>query len=382
MDNFWIVIVILILLAILLWLWSRMRREGSGNYQYRLADFNPNNISPLDLDGFEVRVGKGSVPNRLGQTLLINVVASYDTTVIEYFNSAKFYFEMREPIVTGLINHSDKLLYDEYSHASFCDGIKMANIDSHRFKHNSTDALAKLLNHYSPTNSSDVFIGVEGVYSMDGDLAPLDKIVPLAKRNGSILMIDDAHGAGVLGKTGSGTAEHFGVINDVDIIMGTFSKTFGVVGGFVCSSKPIIDYLRFFARSYMFSASLPPVVISAVLAGLDIIESEPGLRENLKENIKYTLTGIRKLGINADTQSAIIALRVPETMNIRKAAYKFHEMGIFVNSVEYPAVPLNQQRFRISLMANHTKKDIDRLLECIQEVWNEFNDNKIHTKAA
>ena len=285
-------------------------------------------------------------------------------------------------LVTGLISRNDKLLYDEYSHASFCDGIKMANLDSYKFKHNSAEGLAELLKHYSPTKSSDIFVGVEGVYSMDGDIAPLDKIVSLTKKNGAILMIDDAHGTGVMGKTGSGTAEHFGVTDEVDIIMGTFSKTFGVVGGFVCSTKPIIDYLRFFARSYMFSASLPPMVISAVLAGLDVIETEPELREKLQRNVKYTLDGIKRLGISADTQSAIIALRVPETMNIRKAAYKFHKLGIFVNSVEYPAVPLNQQRFRISLMANHTREDIYKLLQSLQVVWAECNSEKIQTKAA
>jgi glycine C-acetyltransferase len=285
-------------------------------------------------------------------------------------------------LVTGLINRNDRLIYDEYSHASFCDGIKMANLEAYKFRHNNISGLTELLSQHSASGTSDVFVGVEGVYSMDGDIAPLDKIAALTRKHGAILMIDDAHGTGVMGKTGSGTAEHFGVSDDIDIIMGTFSKTFGVVGGFVCSTKPVIDYLRFFARSYMFSASLPPMVISAVLAGLDVIETEPGLRERLMKNVKYALKGIKSLGINAETQSAIIALHVPESMNIRKAAYKFHELGIFVNSVEYPAVPLNQQRFRISLMANHTREDISRLVQSIKAVWAECNSDKIQTKAA
>ena len=154
--------------------------------------------------------------------------------------------------------------------------------------------------------------------------------------------------------------------------MGTFSKTFAVSGGFVAASKSIIDYLRYFARPYMFSASLPPVVIATVLAGLDVIEREPELLTSLRDNVEYTLKGLRYLGFDLHPQAAIIPLRVPTGMNIRQAAYKFHELGMFVNSIEYPAVPLSQQRFRVSLMATHTRQDIDRLLSAVEEVWKEF----------
>ena len=141
------------------------------------------------------------------------------------------------------------------------------------------------------------------------------------------------------------------------------------MGGFVSASRPIVSYLRVLAKPYMFSASLPPVIVAAVLAGLDVIEREPWLRERLHENVTYAAKGFRELGFQVNPQAAIIALRVPETMNIREAALQFHEAGIFVNCVEYPAVPLQEQRFRISLMATHTKKDIDRLLECTEDVW-------------
>jgi len=184
-----------------------------------------------------------------------------------------------------------------------------------------------------------------------------------------VLILDDAHGTGVMGASGSGTAEHFGLEKSIDITMGTFSKAFGVVGGFVSSSRPIVSYMRVFARSYMFSASLPPVVIAAVLACLDVIEGEPWLREQLRANVAYAAEGFRRLGFDVHPESAIIALRVPATMNIREAALRFHEAGVFVNCVEYPAVPLDQQRFRVSLMATHTKEDIDRLLEVTAGVW-------------
>ncbi|MFQ5798711.1 MAG: aminotransferase class I/II-fold pyridoxal phosphate-dependent enzyme [Bacteroidota bacterium] len=287
-------------------------------------------------------------------------------------------------LLTGLVNGSDVVLYDEYSHASFCDGLAMGGKNSLRFHHNDLDELAVLLDEHPASSAGDTFVGVEGVYSMDGDLTPLDKIVPLCKKHGAILIVDDAHGTGVMGKSGRGTAEHFGVEEMVDVTMGTFSKTFAVVGGFVSASKPFIDYLRFFARSYMFSASLPPVIIATVLAGLDVIEREPQRLEQLRDNVHFAAEGLQKLGLIVHPQAAIIALRVPRTMNIRQAAYRFHEAGIFMNSIEYPAVPINQQRFRISIMATHTREDINRLLECVEDVWSRFSrqEKMVRSQAA
>jgi len=274
-------------------------------------------------------------------------------------------------LVTGLVNPNDIVVYDAYSHASFCDGIKMAGIESYRFTHNGVNQLLKVLEAHEPTAERDVFVGVEGVYSMDGDLAPLDLLVPLCKSRGAILVVDDAHGTGVMGPTGRGTAEHFGVEGQVDVTMGTFSKTFAVTGGFVASSKPIINYLRFFARSYMFSASLPPVVLATVLAGLDVLECERDLLTTLHDNVQYAANGLRAVGFDVRPDAAIIPVLVPIGMNIRAAAYEFHKRGIFLNSIEYPAVPISQQRFRISIMATHTKTDIDHLVSAVGEVWAE-----------
>ena len=283
-------------------------------------------------------------------------------------------------LLSAIISQHDKMYYDEYSHASFCDGLRLAKADATSFKHNDIKELKYHLNQNN-TSSGDVFVGVEGVYSMDGDLAPLNLVASLCKKNKAILIVDDAHGTGVMGKTGSGTASHFGIDAKVDITMGTFSKTFGVCGGFISSSKPIINYLRYFARSYMFSASLPPVVVAAVLAGLNVMKNEPDRLKNLHKNVRYASTGLKKIGINMNPQSAILALRVPETINIRDAACHFHRAGIFVNSIEYPAVPLNEQRFRISLMATHTKDDIDRLISTIEEVWTSCNE-ELNLKAS
>ena len=272
-------------------------------------------------------------------------------------------------LITCLTGRHDRVLFDEYHHASLRDGLRMAKVPSHSFQHNDVAELCGLLAAPLPEPAGDTFVCVEGVYSMDGDLAPLPEIVPLCRERHAVLVLDDAHGTGVMGASGSGTAEHFGLESAIEITMGTFSKAFGVTGGFVSSSRPIVSYMRVFARSYMFSASLPPVVIAAVLAGLDVIESEPWLRNQLRANVKCAAEGLCRLGFDVHPESAIIALRVPTTMNIREAALRFHEAGVFVNCVEYPAVPLDQQRFRVSLMATHTREDIDRLLEVTADVW-------------
>lgn len=204
---------------------------------------------------------------------------------------------------------------------------------------------------------------------MDGDVAPLDRLLPLCESHGALLVLDDAHGTGVMGASGRGTAEHFGLEGKIPLTMGTFSKAFSVTGGFVAGSSAIISYLRFFARAHMFSAALPPPVIAAVLGGLEVLEREPERLSTLRRNIALAARGLQELGFDLQPSSAILPLRVPVNMDIRQASLAFHERGIFVNSIEYPAVPVSQQRFRISLMATHTQEDIRRLLTAVQEVW-------------
>jgi len=288
-------------------------------------------------------------------------------------------------LVAGLMNANDTVFYDTYSHASFCDGMKMAGSRSMHFRHNDVADLTTMLQKEHSPGHGDTYVGVEGVYSMDGDLSPLDKLVPLCRQNNALLILDDAHGTGVLGATGRGTAEHFGVEGQVPITMGTFSKVFAMTGGFIASSKSIVEYLRYFARPYMFSASLPPVTIASVLAGLDVLEKERELLVQLRANVRYFTNGLLERGFAIESQSPIIPLRVPTGMNIRRAAYQFHQQGIFVNSIEYPAVPLAQQRFRVSMMSTHTTGDIDRLLSAIDEVWGQSASDEMlshHEEAA
>lgn len=275
-------------------------------------------------------------------------------------------------IPSALANPNDLVIYDAYSHASFCDGITMSGAESMRFPHNDLERLSHLLDRSCGDTSRDVFVGVEGVYSMDGDLVPLDRVLAMCHAHGAIVILDDAHGTGTVGATGRGTAEQFGCEGQVDITMGTFSKTFAVSGGFVAADRSVVEYLRYFARPHMFSAALPPVVIASVHAGLDLLEREPERIDALRKNVRYALEGFRSAGIDISTDSAILPLRVPVTMDVRRAAVRLHEKGLFVNAVEFPAVPVSQQRFRISMMATHTTAQIDRLVEGVHEVWAEW----------
>ena len=274
-------------------------------------------------------------------------------------------------LVTGLAHAGDRVIYDAYSHASFIDGITMAGVPSFHFPHNDVEALRALLDRERDTCAGDLYVGVEGVYSMDGDLPPLRTILNLCNSRGAILLLDDAHGTGTMGPGGHGTPEHFGLTGRIPFVMGTFSKTFAVTGGFVAAARPMIDYLRFFSRSYMFSASLPPPVVASVLAGLDVLDCETDRVELLHRNVRYAAQALRGLGFEVGGETPILPLRVPTDMDIRSAAREFHARGVFVNSIEYPAVPVNQQRFRISIMASHTQEDIDRLVDTVEHVWAE-----------
>ena len=275
-------------------------------------------------------------------------------------------------IVTALANQNDMVIYDELSHASFLDAIRMAHVDAAGFGHNNLEQLLSLCES-NKHKYKNLFLGIEGVYSMDGDLAPLDRIMPISKKYNAVIMLDDAHGTGILGDRGSGTAEHFSCCQDIDISIGTFSKVFALTGGFVAADRDIIQYLKYFARPYMFSASLPPPTLAGVLAGLDLIEKEPSLREQLKHNVNYATKKLAHVEFFQAPEAAIISIKIPERIHIRKLNLFLHQKGLFLNAIEYPAVPKDQQRLRISIMANHTEDDLDFLSDSLEEAFHYKN---------
>ncbi|WP_166459686.1 aminotransferase class I/II-fold pyridoxal phosphate-dependent enzyme [Amycolatopsis pithecellobii] len=273
-------------------------------------------------------------------------------------------------VVSACCRPGSFVLVDEYMHASFLDGLKMARVHHAAFRHNDVEHLAQLLNRHAP-EQSDIFIGIEGLYSMDGDVAPVDDITDLADRFDATVILDEAHATGVLGPTGRGAVERFSREGRVPIITGTLSKAFAGLGGFACGSKELIQYLRLMSRSNMFSTAMPPTLVAQALGALDVLESEPGLLRRLRDNIRQAQESFHRVGIRTegDPESPIIPIRTPPTMDIRAASRKMHDAGIFVNTVEYPAVPPNQQRFRVSMMASHTASDIERMTNCFADAW-------------
>jgi glycine C-acetyltransferase len=270
-------------------------------------------------------------------------------------------------LINGLCTENDVIVYDEYHHASFHDGLRIFRGQDIPFKHNDMSHLEQILSGLKLHNNQSLFIGFEGVYSMDGDLAPLPELIDIARKYKAVLIIDDAHGTGVMGEHGGGTCEYFQREDDIDISMGTFSKSFGVNGGFVSGTKEIINYLRYNARSYVFSAALSPMVIAAVIAGLEVMEEEPWLQKKLLENAAYARKRLSAFEFCARPEAAIIAIKNPEGANIRQVNRELFKRGIFVNTVEYPAVPKDEERFRISLSAVHTREDIDHLATSLEE---------------
>lgn len=273
--------------------------------------------------------------------------------------------------IVALARPGDVIVYDDLCHASFFDGLALAKgVRSRPFPHGDTAALERLLarERRGAAPGASLFCCAEGVYSMDGDTAPLDRIVPIAERYGALTVLDDAHGLGVLGARGAGTVEHFGLDGRVDLQVGTFSKALAVTGGFIACRQDLADYMRYFARSRVFSAALPPVVVAAALAGLEAIEREPERIERLRRNVARVVAGLRAMGLPVASRSAIIAVGVPPQVAIRRLAREVHARGVFVNAVEYPAVPLDRQRFRVSVMSEHSEEDIARLLEVFGDV--------------
>jgi glycine C-acetyltransferase len=270
-------------------------------------------------------------------------------------------------LATALLNRKTMVILDEYSHASFLDGIIMSRSRFKFYAHNDMRDLKRLLDQ-TAGNYSDVFVSTEGVFSMDGDMGNLEEIIKLKQEYKFMIILDDAHGLGVLGAHGHGAHEAFAP-GDIDIIMGTFSKTLAAAGGFLAADSLLIGYLRFMTRAYMFSASLPPAAINQVLAGLELIDKEGWRVKKLRENAAYLQDVLKQKGITVNkTDSAIVTIIIPAEKNIRKIGKRIHDAGIFLNTVEYPAVSKEFERLRISVMANHSTQDLDKLAEVLGTV--------------
>jgi len=275
--------------------------------------------------------------------------------------------------LSAILRDRDLVVIDRLAHASIIDGSMLSNSKLRTFKHSNMKSLNDIMNRNKHIEGMKL-IAVDGVYSMDGDIAPLPEIVEIAKEHNAMVMVDDAHATGVIGEMGKGTTNHFDLDGQVDIIVGTLSKAIGQLGGFVASSREIVNYLRYFARSYFFSTSLPPVMVASALASIEIMETEPNLIKQLWKNIEYFKENLLAMGFETveGAHSAIIPVIVGEESLLKNMSVRLHEEGIYVNPIPYPAVPRDKTRFRVSVMATHTKEDLDTTLEVFEMLGKEF----------
>lgn len=265
-----------------------------------------------------------------------------------------------------LLKKEDIAIVDMAVHSSVYEGIMGTTVK--RFLHNNIENLERILAASKDTYRTKMVI-IDGVYSQDGDIAKLKEILELTHKYGGVLLVDDAHGIGVIGETGRGAMEYFDVLNDVDIITGTFSKTFANVGGYLVANNPdLISYLQFQSRQYAFSAAATPA-IAGVSRAIDLIDEEPHWQKQLWQNVEYYKKGLLEIGLEiGDTDSAIIPVKIGDVYKNSQAGKILLENGVYTNPIMYPAVSLKDSRIRMSLMATHTKEHLDKALNVFDYV--------------
>lgn len=288
-------------------------------------------------------------------------------------------FQVNLGVVSCVTGRNDYILCDELDHASIVEGRRLSFSTAAKFKHNDMEDLERELQKCNP--ESIKLIVVDGVFSMEGDMANLPEIVRLKKKYNASIMVDEAHGLGVLGRQGRGTCDHFGVTDDVDLIMGTFSKSLAAIGGFIASDASVINYLRHNSRSYIFSASNTPAATAAARAALHIMKTEPERIQHLWDVTNYALTSFRQLGFEiGNTSTPIIPLYVRDMDKTFQVTTMLFEEGVFVNPVVPPACSPNDTLIRFSLMATHTKEQVDiaieKLVKCFKALDIPLNPEK------
>jgi len=275
-------------------------------------------------------------------------------------------------VLSCLLGRHDVALLDSMDHASILDGVRLSFAKQLKFRHNEAGDLEKKLSLIEPEKGK--LIAVEGVYSMEGDVAPLPEIVQHKKKYAARLFVDEAHSLGVFGEQGRGVAEYFGVEDEVDLVMGTFSKSLATVGGFIAGPFEVVDFIKHNARAQIFTAAIPPGAVAAVEAALDIIETEPERRERLWDNTEYMRGELKGLGFETcGSRSPIISLLVGEDAATLQMAKRLQEEGVFVNPVMTPAVPAGHSMIRTSYMATHNREHLDRALGALAKVGRELS---------
>ena len=288
-------------------------------------------------------------------------------------------FQVNLGVLSSITGRNDYLILDEYDHASLIDGSRLSFSKVIKYSHNDMEDLRRKLS-ILPEEAVKL-IAVDGIFSMEGDIVKLPEIVKIADEFGANIMVDDAHSLGVIGEKGAGTASHFGLTNEVDLIMGTFSKSLASLGGFIAADYATIDYLKHRARALMFSASMTPGSVASVIAALDIIESEPERIAKLWDNTNYAMKLLLEEGFDlGPTESPILPIYVRDNLKTFQVTRHLQDDGIFVNPVVSPAVPSDSSLLRFSLMATHTFEQIDEAIEKIARAFKDVGVTSIKEK--
>jgi 8-amino-7-oxononanoate synthase len=275
-------------------------------------------------------------------------------------------FQTNLGVISALVGKDDVVIIDRWNHASIIDGCRLSFGQILKYRHNDMEDLGRILAAHPDKGK---LIVVDGVFSMEGDIVNLPGIVHLAREYGARVMVDDAHATGVLGKEGRGTAEHFGLEEEVDIVMGTCSKALASVGGFIASSHEVIHYVKHKARSMIFSASLPPACVATIGAALEVIEREPQRRTQLWKNAQRVREGLKGMGFDTGlSETPIVPVLLGDDLHAFRMGRALYEQGVFANVSVSPAVPEGRALIRTSYMATHTDVHIDRVLEAFRAV--------------
>ncbi len=270
--------------------------------------------------------------------------------------------------VSAILMHEDHIISDELNHASIIDGCRLSRAKIHVFPHKDVDAARRKLADLAGQPGRKLLI-TDGVFSMDGDIGPLPELTALAEEFGAIMMVDDAHASGVLGRNGRGTVDHFQLHGRVHVQVGTLSKAVGVLGGYVCGSRDLIEYLHHRGRPFLFSTSHPPAVAAACLAAFDILEQEPERIEALWENTRYFKAGLAAAGFQTGlSETPITPVMVGEAAAAHAFSRALFDAGVFATGIGYPTVPHGKARVRTIVTATHTREHLDRALEIFRSV--------------
>ncbi|PNR93991.1 glycine C-acetyltransferase [Petrotoga sp. 9PWA.NaAc.5.4] len=281
-------------------------------------------------------------------------------------------FNANQAVIPTITSEEDAILSDELNHASIIDGVRLSKAKRYVWKHKDLNSLEEQLKQAA--NCRRKLIITDGVFSMDGDIAPLPGIVELAKKYDALVMIDDAHGEGVLGKNGRGIADHFNLTDEVDIEIGTLSKAFGIVGGFISGKKQLIDFLKQRARPFLFSSSLSPAETGAALEAVNILSESEQLVNRLWDNARYFQQKIKDMGYDIGvTETPITPVMIYDEKKTKEFSFELYEKGIFASAIVYPTVPKGKARIRVMISAVHSKEDLDFALEKFEYLGKKFS---------